>query len=254
MAAKGKGKVVSHWQTAITDERGESVAMKVPISFTVGDGAFHIPLQTHVVEFLGRSPSFDGRVTTGTKVGYNGLDGEVTAATLDGVKSAHKVVNQLFQDLFRDAGRRKVLLVDFAAEAGDFERHLQLMRDNSLEYMVGSSHMRTGVTPNLQLSYTILWEMGGKLYRVFEGRDGEPARMSYVQEAPSTEKPAHGKRTRFMLDWTQDREDFFKSMRFAIDTLIGRITLMMCGDLVANVDRLIASGGGLLSLPAPDDA
>jgi hypothetical protein len=252
MADKGKGKIVNQWASFVIDEAGESVAAKLPISLTVGDGLFHIPVAKHICDFLGSS--YEAEEGRGGRH-FDAKEGEVFAPTIDGAKGAHKLVMGEFQARFRNANRTKKLIVEFRGEASNYQEFMDAMRDNNLPHMVTSSHMRHGKAPNLELSYQILWQMGDRLYRVYADRsDGGPPQMTYMMAVPGTPKPGWGKQTTFVLDWTEEREAFFAQMVAAMNTLVLRITLMLCGDTTANIDRMIASGGGLMALPAPEKA
>jgi hypothetical protein len=251
MAEKGKGKVVNQWVTSEMDPTGESRAAKLPISLTIKDGLFHIPVAQHVVDFLGASPKWPSYVNENDNF-WRHHDGEVVAATIDGVKGKHDLVMKHFQATVRNQNRRKVIIVEFDGDSSDREYYPR-MNARGLAHMVQASHMRHGRAPSLSLNYSILWEMEGRLYRVYErhGSD-DPPQMTYMRAAPDRTKPSSGRTTTFMLDWTEEREAFFRQMEEAMNKLIERIAIMLGGDLQETVDKMIAGGGGLLSLPAPD--
>lgn len=108
--------------------------------------------------------------------------------------------------------------------------------------------------PALGIHYEVMWQINDGLYRVYADReDGSPPQMTYMKAVPKEDaRPGYNRgRETFLLDWTEEREAFFAQMSEAMNVLIERIAAMLLGDLQTTVDRMIAGGGGLLSLPAP---
>jgi hypothetical protein len=54
-----------------------------------------------------------------------------------------------------------------------------------------------------------------------------------------------------VLDWTEEREQFLFQMVNSLEGLIRRLNGFFGDDLVQNMTKAIASGGGLNALPAP---
>ena len=107
-----------------------------------------------------------------------------------------------------------------------------------------------GAGPALSLSYEVLYRVGDGLYRGYkqEKEDAEMT-MTYMSAMPK-EGPSHSGQETFVIDWTEEREEFFRRMRDGLVTLISRIAHLLAGDAAANVDQLVAAGyAGLL--PAP---
>lgn len=243
-----KGKIVKQWNTFGVDQQGEHTNVKVPISLTVGDGCFHIPLPDYVCGYFGRSIN-DNTGHGNDWRGYNDHDKEVAASTMSAVESLYERVIRLYSERVKNDNRRKVILVNFKATRSH-RRTMDtvggvVVTGSDMDHLIAEMSFAKG--PALELTHSVLWETGGRLYSVSEYAD-EPPRMTYIAAAPDASHK--GKRSSFMLEWTEEREAFFVNAQTGLNTLIAQIAHMLLGDVSTNVDRLIA-GGGLLALPAP---
>lgn len=237
------GKVVKTTTHSITQSDVTQVSEKISIRFTT-DGRFRVDLPKHIADYFG--PRTPWEREDDRKQFYHG---EISAMTLEAVETAFVGALDRYRAELKNTARRKMIVVSFRA---NFRGPVMLggvtIGNNSL---TGIADLSFGGSPALGMSYEILWQISDGLYRVYaEKEDGTPPQMTYMKAMPS--EGVRGKRETFAIDWTEEREEFFRAGVEGMNVLIAKIAQMLLGDTAINVDRLIA-GGGMLSLPAPSE-
>jgi hypothetical protein len=220
-------KSIRRCRTSTSLQREKTV---VNIYFRAKESTFHAELPRHIVEGVGRHPE-RGEKMRGS---------EIVSLLADDVQPAYEHVLKLFERIQQNAVKKKVIKVFMRANG----RNTQFFK--SIGFVDTSG-------PALAFSYRILWQIGDGLYsQSSSGRDSETPYMTYITRAPKPDERVpgnYGKET-FVLDWTEEREEFFANIKQGLETLIGRLADVLGGDVGQTVDRLIA-GGGSLMLPAP---
>jgi hypothetical protein len=110
------------------------------------------------------------------------------------------------------------------------------------------SHQDDAGRYGLALDYEVLWRIGNGIYEVpIDERNGrvygEPHHRYHY---PIANKAYH------VIDWTEEREQFFSKMTMGLENMIARLNQFFGDDLLANMTKAIAAGGGFASLPAPE--
>lgn len=240
-----QGKVVKTTTYTVTQPDVTEKQEKIAIRFST-DGYFRVDLPKHIADYFGpRAPweHEDDRL--------NFYQGEISAMTLKAVEDAFTNALRRYRDELKNTNRRKMIVVSFRANfrgpvmLGGFQ-----VSNNSLS---GIADISFAGSPALELSYEILWQINDRLYRVYgEGRDGEPPQMTYMKSMPRKDATPrfNSKQETFVIEWTEEREEFFRAGVEGMNVLIAKIAQMLLGDTASNVDALIA-GGGMLALPAP---
>lgn len=210
---------------------------KISVYFQAADGLFSIAVPEHIADFIGSRTDFDVKA-------YRAHSRLTQAATLDGVISGFKATIGEYERLIKDIAREKVIVITFKANISSFKL---------AGGRIKPADMFSSPSPALALTFQVLWRIGNGLYRASTPMADEPIRFTYIRQDPTSRDAPRGYDSgeTFVIDWTQEREDFFESMDQAMTTLIQRICDMLFGDTAEAVDRMIA-GGGMLSLPAPD--
>jgi len=228
----GSGKVVKTINEFVATQNGESEPAKVTIRLMPGDGTFFIEVPQFISDFIGRRSD--------TPSGFDHRKSRVEASKLDNVVSSFRAVNDLYRRAMKDSVRRKVLVVTFSANRPGEGRY-------SGSRLAGISF---APRPALAVTHEVQWAINDNLYHVHEHGGGELPQIAYVSGMPSEEPSRYsgGGRSMFVLDWSQEREDFFVNMQANMTRLIDLIAGMLFGDTAGNVDKMIA-GGGLLALP-----
>lgn len=247
------GKIVKHINLSVTQPDLTQVSTKIAVRFST-DGWFRIDLPEHITAwFKGRTLPFEDS----GRLNYHA--GELSAKTLESVESALSSSLQLYKGELKDHERVKKLVVTFQANyrgprksGGITIEHTTMQEISSMGFGGAFSGSQGGNGPALGLGYEVLWQIGDGLYRVHPSHEeGRPPQMTRMCSVPKQDRPRHSTRSMFILDWTEEREAFFAHATENMNVLIFRIAQLLLGDTTSNVDRLIATGGGMLALPSP---
>jgi hypothetical protein len=238
MAKESKGTKVksftAHIPTGAGDRDHEKIV--VPIYFRAKDSTFAAYLPEHIAEGAGKHPEHSPR--------YRDHEKAVVSDKADDIEPAFEAMTKLWRRIQQNVAKKKVIQVFVQANA----------RGNRYQNVAQAGFVFKEISfvqgPALNIWHRVLWQIGDGLYNENDYGDGSLPRMSYTAAVSKPDGRPGSTRESFLLDWTQEREDFFDNMREGLLTLIERIAFMLGGDTGDNVDRMI-SGGGLLSLPAP---
>lgn len=238
MAREGKGMKVktftAHIPTGAAAEDFEKVV--VPIYFRAKDSTFAAYLPEHIADGAGKHPEHPNR--------YKDHERAIVAEKADEIEPSFEAMLKLWRRIQQNAAKKKVIQVFVQANA----------RGNRFQNVAAAGFTFREISfvtgPALNIWHRVLWQIGDGLYSANEYGDGKLTHLTYHAAVSKPDGRPGATRESFLLDWTQEREDFFDTMRDGLLTLIERIAFMLAGDTGNNVDRMIA-GGGLLSLPAP---
>jgi hypothetical protein len=220
---------------ANVDDREKTV---MAVYFQAKESMFYAYLPEHIAKAIGHHPDAPEKL-------YHGA---IRTPLADEVEPGVKAAFDLYEKIQRNTLRKKVLLVDIKANFPGVNR-----------YVVGLDAGRPGFddisfafSPALAFTYETYWLVGDCLYRSYKrDKDSDLEEMTYVTKAPSVGGSGSGRsKSRFMLDWTEEREQFLSNIHQGLVVLIERLWQLLSGDTQQNVDRLIAGGGNLM-LPAP---
>lgn len=155
-----------------------------------------------------------------------------------------------YKNAIQTASRKKVIVVTYLYnkpyDDGGFGGTYQLGRSgytSSFDDHIGKYA--------LALDYEVIWQIGDALYEV--PIDGDEA-TGRVYGAPNLlyRLPVDKSKGKFVLDWTEEREQFFWNMTKGLESMVARLNQFFGDDLLANMTKAIAAGGGFASLPAPE--
>lgn len=178
---------------------------------------------------------------------FNAFEGHVASRTFEGARDAAKSCWTLYENILKESGKAQVLLISFKANRMGEGDHVG----------VGDRPSRISFCANqaVQFHYQKVWRSGDQLYS--QRSAAEPLRflknISDVRGQPGSR--SYGSEW-YMVEWTQEREDFLASIDAALADLIARLSgFFGHGDgtqaLLENLDRAVAGGTSPLALPAP---
>lgn len=211
----------------------------VKVYFQGRDSEFAAYMPDHIVQAVGQHPDLPTQF----------YQGKVRSKLADEIEPAYKAVCKLYEKIQKNALRKKVLLVDIKANHPRVNKHAIGMQPPEMPRFEDISF---ALNPALAFTYSVYWLVGDGLYRAYKrDKDSELEEMTYVCKAPGDDERPHAARSRFMIDWTEEREQLLESIHGGLVVLIERLWQLLSGDTATNVDRLIA-GGGRLMLAAPE--
>jgi hypothetical protein len=171
----------------------------------------------------------------------------VSARELRDLTNAFDRIIDKYRNFILAEGRTKVIVINY-------------LRNFPGRYSDGTLSNGFGTQPELHsnrqwepapsvamaVGYEVLYQINDQIYDVpIDEITGEPF------GPPNHRYAAAGKK---VMNWTQEREDFFFNMREGLGAMIERVNAFFSSDYIANIDRAIAYGGSALSLPAPPPA
>jgi hypothetical protein len=210
----------------------------VPVYFQAKESKFAAYLPDHVAAAIHNHPDAPNEL-------YHGA---VRSALADDIEPAFKAACRLYEKIQQNQLRKKVLLIDIKANYPGVNQY-------AIGQEVGKpafEEISFAFKPALAFTYATYWLVGDCLYRSHKrDEDSDLEEMTYHTKAPSVGGAGVGRgKSRFMVDWTEEREQFLQNIHQGLVMLIERLWQLLSGDTAQNVDRLIAGGGGLM-LPAP---
>lgn len=209
----------------------EGVKTVVPIYFHAGESDFSATLPEHIVEGIGRHPERSDKLR----------GNQVRSPMADDIEPLYEQCCKLYKKIQQNAVRKRVIWVHVEANhpsAGFPER----FTFKSISF---------AQVPALTMQYRVLWQVGDGLYNSNDMGDGRLDHLSFINRVPDQTGKAYQTRDTFVIDWTQEREDFFESMKEGLVELIRRIAWLLHDNAGVKIDQLLASGNAGL-LPAPD--
>jgi hypothetical protein len=227
-----KGQRVKTFKAYIPQSDLTKKETQVVVYFRADNGLFYIFDGAHMFD-----PSRDAARTSYDARELSIHANMITSKTLDRIVRGFGDICAIYDNMTRDAAKKKVIRFAFAANAPWYREGEAALSDI---HFCGS--------PALHLTYEVLYQVGDHLYtksNVF-GDEKEDATLQYRGKAT-------GARFRdgeaVTIDWTEEREAFFENMRGSLIELIRRVSDFN-RNLLVNVDHAIAANS-LLMLPAP---
>jgi hypothetical protein len=237
VARESKGQKVKTFTISVPQPNCELEAQKVQVYFRAGESQFAAILPDHIRDAIGHHPEAPQEL----------LRGEIVSQLADRIQPAFVAACKLYLKIQQNAARKKVIVVNLKANHPRGNRWGAQPTDLPMVF----EELSFVSSPALWLTYDVYWQVNDGLYRA-DFRENRLDHMTYIMAAPTSKNASAGdKRSRFVLDWTEEREAFFKNINDGLVTLIERLGAVLAGDTTRNVDRLIAGGGGLM-LPAPE--
>lgn len=241
MAKESRGQKVKTFTVYVpgganVDDREKTV---MPVYFQAKESTFYCCLPEHIAKAIGHHPDAPEKL-------YHGA---IRSAFADDMEPGVKAAFDLYEKIQRNTFRKKVLLIDIKANHPRVSRYVIGQEAE----MPGFDDISFAFNPALAFTYETCWLVGDCLYRSYKrDKDSELEEMTYVTKAPYVGGSGSGRsKSRFMIDWTEEREQFLDSIKNGLIVLIERLWELLSSDgLAQTVDRLIA-GGGSLMLPAP---
>lgn len=231
MAKESKGQKVKQF-TASVPHPDLSITNQVIPVYLDADAMFVVYLPDHITMAIKGHPKRPSELRS---------DGRIMADTFDPVKNSTTSAFALYQRILREETKVKVILVHFNANRrGD--GHNGMMAQNTGFIPSGISF---SAPTTLHLRYEVLWRAGGALYRQY----GPDSPLEYV--ASSALGPVKNMQERFEVEWTPEREAFFRKITDGLKELVDRLCLFFGSDLETSINSAITAGG-LPALPAPE--
>src|ERR1700733_8516128 len=148
------------------------------------------------------------------------FENRVSADRLDDIVRGFEYLCGVYAEEMKNAHKKKVIRFTFKANAPWYTDHEAALSDISF---CGS--------PAIHFTYEILQQVGDQVYEQTE----EGSKLQYRGSA----KEARGRSgDAITVDWTEEREEFFKNMQGSLITLIHRVNDFQ-KDLLTNVDKAI---------------
>lgn len=149
-----------------------------------------------------------------------------------------------YKNAIQTQKRKKVILVQFLFNSpggSPLESHRSLKRDDHGHWSDPAGRFA------LSLDYKVLWQIGESLFDVpIDDRNGRVyGEPHHVKRLPIQDRAYN------VLDWTEEREAFLSNMVMSLEGLTGRMRHFFGKNLLENMTKAIATGGGLTALPAP---
>ncbi len=248
-----KGQQVKTFTTHEPQEDMSYVATSVKVYFK--DDEFTAYLPDHMHQVVENLPLFkEGRQTRSAymQLRLSHAGDCISAKIVDHLVQGYKqILLEYFQHLTNLAAQ-KVIVVEFKANL-PWRRERQDAGDWTFRSGGGTAVTRNDISfagfPTVHLSYRILHRAGDTLYRRVEGNGDQPPRMEYVENpflhAGTKDR---GRIENRILDWTQEREDFFAETVARL-TELGLRMHDFFKDTLTNTTYAIEQGRGQLALP-----
>jgi hypothetical protein len=210
----------------------DGVKTVVPIYFHAGESDFSAVLPEHIAQCIDRHPECPSGMR----------DGRVRAPLVDDIESIYKGCCKLYERIQQHAVRKKVIKV-----------HVQANHPTTgFPPGFAFQDVSFSAVPALTMQYRVLWQVDDGLYDADNNPNREGlAHMTFISRVPEPNDKPYQTQSTFVIDWTQEREDFFASMKEGLIELIRRIAWLLADNTGVKIDQLLASGNAGL-LPAPD--
>lgn len=231
MARDSKGTRVKSFTAHPAGLDLEKVKTVVPIYFHAADSDFSATLPPHIVEGIGRHPERPDKLR----------GNQVRSPMADDIEPLYEQCCKLYEKIQQNAMRKKVIWVHVRANHPT----------KGFPEMFSFQDISFAQVPALTMQYRVLWQVGDGLYSSNDMGEGRLDHLSFMSRVPEPSNKPYQTRDTFVVDWTEEREAFFESMKEGLIELIRRIAHLLAGDSGAKIDLLLASGNAGL-LPPPD--
>lgn len=228
MARESKGQQVKSFKTSVPQPDQSTVSEIKKVFFKADDQKFFIYLPAHIAVLV--KSGIEG-------LGENSLGAYVAAETMQDVLDAWDAACGRYAGLLRSEGAVKVIRYRFQASGAGRDFFTDPYRFDH------GANLGPGVA--MLLDYEVLWRSGNRLYYGhYEGAD-----LHLQDKGPVPSPHASWDRNRLM-EWTEEREQFFAGMKAGLSGLIAQIIDFIDGDLEANIAALV-SGERTLAIAGP---
>lgn len=229
MARDSKGQQVKSFKDRIPQPDQSYADEVTKVYFKVADGRFVIYLPDHIARVV---HGCEGLELGGGMKG----DARVQSVTIDEVLECWEAVKDSYLRTIRLEGAVKVIRYDVRYNDGD-----RFARFNA-------PHKIDGVpAPAVALSYEVLWRSEGRLYR------GHYSGDNLVLDFEGMAMPSAQFDSKRVIEWTEEREAFFKAVQEGLLRLITQLVDFMGDNVEANIAAL-AAGERTLAIAAPVEA
>lgn len=213
------------------EDRGKKKRRAAKVEIT-GEGMFKIYYPKEVIQWFGLK----------TEYAFARSLGEATGSFERQIED--------YRNAVQTANREKVIVVTYLYNMpyadGGFGGTYQLGRSGYT-----SAHDDHIGKYGLSLDYEVVWKIGDSLYMVPIDGDEKTGRV-YGAPHHLYRLPLDQNKGKYLLPWTEEHEQFFSNMVMGLESMTARLNKFFGDDLLANMTKAIAAGGGFASLPAPE--
>lgn len=228
MARENKGQQVKSFKDRIPQPDQSFADEVTKVYFKVTDGRFVIYLPEHISRVV--------HGCEGLELG-GGLKGDarVQSTTIDDVLECWEGIKTSYMRTIRLEGAVKVIRYDVRYNDGD--RFARFNAPHKID---------DAPTPAVALSYEVLWRSEGRLFR------GHYSGEDLILDFEGMAMPSAQFDSKRVIEWTEEREAFFKAVQGGLLRLIAQLVDFMGENIETNIAAL-ASGERTLALAAPND-
>ncbi len=235
MAPRGesRGQKVKTFTEQVMQEDGTYAKQQFAVYLRGEDTMFAI----YLPDYIAKTVRGDPKLRRGDR-GDVHSDDSIRAVSYDVAYGHFRTAHSRFVEIMQDRHKRKMISFEFKANRyGDHGKHFPLGSRSEISFCP---------TPALAVTYEVLWAVGDVLFLVDHHEGGIGQRWGSVTNYSTK----HG----HLIDWTPEREAFFKALDTGLVTLIQKLeaftATVKAGDPDAAIAQL-ASSFGLAALPAP---
>lgn len=224
MKRESKGQRVKTFKAYIPQSDLTKIETQVVVYFKADNGLFYIFDGAHMFR-----PSSDAAQKSFDSRELSIHENMITSKTLGRIVQGFEDICTIYDNMMRDAAKKKVIRFSFKANAPWYKDGEAAMKDISF-----------CDTPALHIQYEVLYRVGDNLYAPFgeEGAGNLQYRGRYDEA-----RGRSGDAT--TIDWTEEREAFFANMQSSLIEMIRRVNDFN-KNLLVNVDNAIAANAPLL--------
>lgn len=224
MATNSKGKRVKQFRTLIPQLDQSATHEVMHVYFKADEGLFYLYVPEHIAKVVNSiEPNYNS-----TGAVYANQHGSVRAPMLENCINAFEQVLSEFRTIMKEENKKKVIRITF-------KYNIDRMPDGSFRgYNPGNDIGFTG-RPALHIMHEVLWQSGNRLFEQNRPQDA----LRDVGPATNRFSRLPHNEGRYLIDWTQEREDFFAHMKSSLEKLI-HLMITFTQELEQDPDRAIA--------------
>lgn len=247
---ESKGQQVKTFKHYEPQPHGNPIEVIGKVYLRNGD-TFVIYMPEHIADMTEALPIYAAQSASQVRYRIYSTKREITSPVADEVMTAYARLLREYTEATNLANATKVIIVTFNKNLPyrDDRPHIFTSSSGTLAGGFGGD-ISFSQPPAISLQMDILWRNGDKLFRRHEPhyKDEQPRLVS----AGSIPVVDRYNKSRAMLDWTQEREDFLRGTINKI-TELGFLLTDFFGDLETNITYALTQGGGNLALPPPKE-
>lgn len=224
MAKDSKGKRVKQFKIQIPQLDQGSVEEVMYVYFKADEGSFYIYVPEHIAKVVSEvKMSYDSEGAI-----YATHHGTVRSATMDVCIKGFEQVLSAFRTIMKEANKKKVIRITF-------KYNISTMPDGSFRGYNPGNDIGFAGRPALHIMHEVLWQSGNRLFEQNRPQDA----LRDVGPVVNRHGRAQYHEGRYVIDWTQEREDFFVNIKSSLEKLI-HLMITFTKDLEQDPDRAIA--------------